>query len=703
MPTTISTVVVPSVDELRSSSTLGVNVRTLSGVPGVGIATWIALGATLGLGALGASTAVASPGDLDPTFSDDGIVVTDIRAGQSDVVHDIAIQPDGRIVVAGYSDGENTSGDRSDDFALARYEPDGSLDPTFAGDGTVVSDFGASEDIFGIAIQSDGKIVAVGVRGPMYPSGQATFVIARYNANGSLDETFSDDGFRTLEFAEGRSRAFSAAVQPDGRIVVVGSVAVGSDFAIARFNSDGSLDSGFSSDGVQVTDINSLDVARDVVVQPDGKIVLLGDAGNHQSFAVARYLPDGSLDLTFGNGGTVRPENAATGTGVLARSVALQPDGKIVGAGDVSDPALPGEEFGIIRLLPDGSLDPTFGGDGGVATNLSPYDSGAWGVAIHPGGEIIAAGSVERGEIDADFGVVSYNPDGSPGSSFPPGGTRTTNLSDVTDEAHAVAIQADGKVIAAGHSYVSGVSRGSFALVRYEAAPPGFAGPETEITGGPAAGEAITNPARFSFVSASAGVAGFQCALDSTTYLACASPMFYDGLSDGAHRFSVRAVDERGSVDTTPASRAFIIESVAPFAIGPDIPALPVDVPREVAADTTPPTLSVNAARNQDAARGIALVVGCDESCEVVATGDVPRENGPPYELEPDHASLRNDGQAALHLEFRKRARRAIYRALSAGAKPRARIAVRATDSSGNDAIVRRSIRVTGGQTRGLR
>jgi uncharacterized delta-60 repeat protein len=214
-----------------------------------------------------APLAAAAPGDLDASFDSDGKVTTDF--GSSESAFAVAVQPDGRIVAAGGSDG---------DFALARYNGDGSLDTSFDSDGKVTTDFGAFAGALAVAVQPDGRIVAAGESG-------GDFALARYNRDGSLDTSFDSDGKVTTDFG-GSEVATAVAVHPDGRCVAAGGS--DEDFALAGYKVDGSLDTSFDSDGKVTTDFGGFEFASDVAIQPDGRIVAAGNSGG--DFALARYL-----------------------------------------------------------------------------------------------------------------------------------------------------------------------------------------------------------------------------------------------------------------------------------------------------------------------------------------------------------------------------------------------------------------------------
>ena len=359
-----------------------------------------------------ANPAAAPPGDLDPTFDGDGKVTTDL-AGSFEIAGAVAIQGDGKIVAAG------TAADVSgiSDFALARYNADGSLDPTFSGDGKVTTDFaGASDEANAISIQGDGKIVAAGVA-RIGLNGSQDFALARYNANGSLDTTFSGDGKVTTDFAGANDQAHAVAIQGDGKIVaagVAGDVVSGTnDFGLARYNANGSLDTTFDGDlllpvpgdGKVTTDFaETTDQAFGVAIQGDGKIVAAGFAGS--DFALARYNADGSLDTAFDGDGKVTTDFAGSGSRDEAHAVAIQGDGKIVAAGLAVVSGV--FDFALARYNADGSLDTIFSGDGKVTTDFAGDFDAAHGVAIQANRRIVAAGFADLPGTGFDFALARY-------------------------------------------------------------------------------------------------------------------------------------------------------------------------------------------------------------------------------------------------------------------------------------------------------
>jgi uncharacterized delta-60 repeat protein len=394
-------------------------------------------------------------GSLDPSFSGDGRQVTDF-GGDFEVANGVALQADGKIIAVGHDDGGN--------FALARYNPNGSLDTSFSGDGRQTTDLGGfSDEAYGVAVQGNGKIVAVGTRDAAATA--FDFALARYNPNGTLDTSFSGDGKQTTVFGGAASYdiARAVALQANGKIVAGGSTDIG--FALARYNPNGSLDPSFSGDGKQTTDFGTdFDGATGVALQTDGKIVAAGRLGqgffaDPSDFALARYNPDGSLDPSFSGDGKQTTDFGGDNDG--ASGVALQGDGKVVVVGEAVGQNFNGDtlsDFALARYNPNGSLDPSFSGDGKQTTRFAGSDS-ANGVALQGNGKIVAVGAA----AGFGFALAGYNPDGSLDPSFSGDGRQTTD-SEGFDGATGVALQANGKIVAVGTSRFNG---GDFALARY--------------------------------------------------------------------------------------------------------------------------------------------------------------------------------------------------------------------------------------------
>jgi len=295
-------------------------------------------------------------GSFDTTFNGSGAVTLDLR-GTNDSANSVKIQPDDKIIVGGYS--QRSSSDTRNDFAIVRFNTNGSLDTTFDGDGkvfTIITSAGETSNIADLDIQSDGKILAAGSVFIVDAPGSdpiETFATVRYNSDGSLDATFDGDGRVTTRFSlipsnptivtESSGRRVFA--QSDGKILVIGSARSScgssclSEAAIVRLNTNGSIDTTFDGDGkLLISSAFSFFDVNDATIQADNKIILVGNAGQFGSLAgIARIHPDGSLDLSYnGNGRSIiTPPN--TGRNILARAVALQPDGKIIVGGRIDN------------------------------------------------------------------------------------------------------------------------------------------------------------------------------------------------------------------------------------------------------------------------------------------------------------------------------------------------------------------------------
>jgi uncharacterized delta-60 repeat protein len=429
---------------------------------------WLAFAPGLLMAVALVAGATAADGDLDASFGSGGTVTTDF-SGEQDVANALVSQKNGKLVAAGYSGVA---------FAVTRYNTDGSLDRGFGTGGKVLTHFsGNSFDFaYGVAIQSDGKIV---VAGQSNVSGSSDFAVARYSIHGDLDKSFGSGGKVVTDFTGHASYegAFAILIQSNGKIVLGGvSNATGSaDFALARYNTDGSLDTSFGSGGKVTTDFggcDSCDVATALAIQQDGKIVAAGVSGaNDDYFAISRYNSNGSLDTSFGNGGKVlTPFNG------FASGVAIQQDGKIVAAGYSGGPNVCnggdyGSDFALARYNTDGSLDTSFGCGGKMTTDFAGNGSvdQARAVAVQKDAKIVAAGfSGFSGPPGTgyDFALARYDPNGSLDANFGHGGKATTDFGS-SDFGEALVVQSDGQIVVAGEGDNEGSRGGNFALARY--------------------------------------------------------------------------------------------------------------------------------------------------------------------------------------------------------------------------------------------
>jgi uncharacterized delta-60 repeat protein len=394
-----------------------------------------------------AGPANAAAGGLDPGFGAGGKLTTDL--GGPNEADAVIVQPDGKIVVAGGSFSLAAPA-----FELVRYDRRGRLDPSFGIGGTVVTSSQGLVGAQGAVLQEDGKIVTAGVA---FNGTAADFALARYNPDGSLDPTFDADGIAITQLSPGTDAATGVALQDDGTIVAVGFAFNGSDFdfALARYQVDGSIDPTFEGDGIVVTPIGlSSDTAQDVAIQPDGRIVAAGQtclsADAICDFALARYRPDGSLDPTPDHDGIV--VTAVSHDDDAIGAVAIQPSGRIVAGGSAVVGA--SYDFALSRYEKDGSLDVSFGDDGVTTTDFFGLDDSAPGLAVLPGGKVIVGGSAVSPVTRSDFALARYSKDGSLDPTFDGNGTTATDFFGLNDFCFGLAVQPDGRTVAVGRAFV---------------------------------------------------------------------------------------------------------------------------------------------------------------------------------------------------------------------------------------------------------
>jgi uncharacterized delta-60 repeat protein len=431
---------------------------------------WI-LAAAIAL--VGGGPARAADGDLDPTFGKGGQKMTDFGRG-ADLAHAVAMQADGKIVVVGttYQDNDYSN----EDFAIARYNAKGRLDDSFGVKGRVTTNFpGLAAVASAVVVQPDGKILVAGGAFPLFVFA-GDFKLARYNPDGSLDAGFGNGGIVTTDFGHG-SYAFSLALQPDGKIIVAGTVFVdfstddssNTDFGLARYNPDGTLDSSFGNGGKLTTDFDGFnDDALAVLLQPDGKIVAAGSAKNptnYYDFALARYLPNGALDTTFGTAGKVRTDFGANNLD-QARSAVLQPDGKIVAAGFASG-KFGDTRFAVARYGANGAIDSSFSDDGKTKIDFGSCCASAYSVLLQGDGKVVVVGFADTESSDSDFLLARLDTAGALDASFGNGGKVRTSFGNLNGGAEGATLQPDGKIVAVGFQATSSDKTVEFALARY--------------------------------------------------------------------------------------------------------------------------------------------------------------------------------------------------------------------------------------------
>jgi uncharacterized delta-60 repeat protein len=389
-----------------------------------GVVQALVVGAAL----LGAASALALPGDLDSSFGAGGLVTTDF-ASSSDEANALTAQYGGKLVAAGLT---------GNDFGLVRYNADGSVDMSFGNSGKVDTSFSVFAQAIDVIKLPSNDLVAAG------STGDGDFALARYQKDGSLDPSFDGDGQVKTSFGASIAAGAAAVVRQTDNKLVAGGVA-NDDFALARYKKDGSLDSTFGTGGLVGTQVGAnRDEIHALLLQGDGKIVAAGvtfDAFATGDFALARYNTDGTLDSSFGTNGIVTTDfNSTSDRGLAA---VLQADGKIVVAGES------GNDVALARYNPDGTLDSTFGTGGKVTTDFGIEEARASAVGLDSAGNIVAAGTFFTSPNE--FLVLRYTPGGALDSTFGSGGEAFTAFPGTNEaEGAALVLQSDGKIVVAG-------------------------------------------------------------------------------------------------------------------------------------------------------------------------------------------------------------------------------------------------------------
>jgi uncharacterized delta-60 repeat protein len=411
-------------------------------------------------------TSQAQYGVLDNSFGSSGIVKTAFGPTAA-TLQSLAIQKDGKIVATGERSGEN--------FFVVRYNVKGTLDTLFGDSGYVSTDLDGEDRSTSVAIQPDGKILVAGTsRHGVQPEFPEYFALVRYNTDGSLDAEFASGGKLLKVAGHHHNKVYTVLIRPDGKIVVVGDASFGSpgqDICLLQCNADGTIDSTFGTGGtVRAVMDNTDEHGYSAALQPDGKIVVTGYTtpdGQDFDFLVMRFNSNGTLDNNFGNKGVVKT-SIADYTQEVGRAIAIQPDGTLIIAGY----AMLGSDNDIVlmRYKQNGSLDNTFSGDGKVMTSVGQSNDFASSLLIQPDGKILIAGGTITG-TNWDFVLARYDSAGTLDNSFGSSGTVITAVSPISSYVTSIALAPDGKIVAGGIAEPNS-GPGQFALARYSSGLP---------------------------------------------------------------------------------------------------------------------------------------------------------------------------------------------------------------------------------------
>lgn len=407
---------------------------------------------------LSAAPAAAAPGQLDPSFGMGGVVRL-LPTHEEVALRGVAIQPGDKVVLAG--------GDTSGNLILIRLLPDGEPDPTFGSGGEVVTALPGGAEARAVAIQPDGRIVVAGAaKGPV----NFDFLFARYDESGALDPSFGGgDGVTTVPVGTGESEARALAIGADGRIAAVGEARNGAEDAagVAVVLPDGTPDAGFAGGATTIETSVGNDRGAAVALLPDGR-VLVGDAngaGAGYGFTLVQLLPTGAADPSFGSGGSVTtpiPGGIATGSGGRVADLARLPDGRIVAAGygynNLETPPSDDSKFAAARYLADGELDSTFADGGIFARQLSGLDDRAETIDVAEGGRLLLAGVYEDpASTEREPAVLRLDPSGGLDPAFGDGGVvlrgQTAAFGELLNDA---AVDDQDRLVTVGTAYIGG-------------------------------------------------------------------------------------------------------------------------------------------------------------------------------------------------------------------------------------------------------
>ena len=409
------------------------------------------IAACVGIATLIAVPAHAKPGQLDQFFSGDGRQTAFASGGSG---YAVTLDDAERIVVAGYTLGHNTN------IALARLLPNGTFDPDFGGgDGRVVTNLGGTDYGFDVAIHPDGGIVVAGER--VSGSGSRVAVL-RYGPKGRLDKDFGGgDGVVLTTFGKKTQGASAVVIGASGNITIGGYTSNGttSRFALARYGPRGVLDKDFGRKGLVTTDITPAgEGIKDMVMVDGGKIVVTGfaEVGLIPQFAVARYLVRGGLDRTFGTKKGYSITDLSKGPDT-AYGISEGPDGQLLTCGLAGNRRR--NDWGLVRYGAKGRLDGSFSGNGKTIVNMGKGFGSAYGCATLRSGKSVVVGRGRRTGKGEEFAVARLKVNGGLDGTFGKQGRAYADFFDGNDTARDVAIQSNGKIVVVGDATERGVIR----------------------------------------------------------------------------------------------------------------------------------------------------------------------------------------------------------------------------------------------------
>ena len=405
-------------------------------------------------------TFAQQPGDLDLNFGTDGISTVDANSqGLDDGANMITVQSDGGLLVVGRI--KTGTFVTESDMLIARYSTDGIVDPQFGQSGFTITDLGGEfESLFGIYEKPDGKILA---GGSSNQSGNSQQTLIQYNENGLIDQNFGNNGVIYTSATLSSASITSMVSDSDGNVLTTGSG--NGNILVVKFENNGTLYNSFGTSGVAIHDLGLIESGYEMLLQTDGKILVTGtqnESGNPENGIVVRLESDGSLDLTFNGTGWV--DLALSENTDRSTDLALLPDGRILVTGIVPNASVTALEIFAVRLMPDGSYDNTFGTNGIARYDIGAGDDYANDVILQPDGKAIIGGYENDGN-DNNFCLIRINEDGTLDQTFGDNGVVITEVSTDNDRIASMALQPDGKLVVAGSARIG--TNDDIALARY--------------------------------------------------------------------------------------------------------------------------------------------------------------------------------------------------------------------------------------------